>query len=357
MAANKDEVAALRKNLAQAKQKTMNFAFCPGKKGDDCLLLDPRKPTEALVREARKISTGTKTAGGTLTASGSTINLVTESDLPNVSRILKKYLKSVSISMKVQLVDAEGVVLEADEDDQETDAEAAPTQEAAEPAEQTEGARAADSPDPKLQAALSKRLKQVMTQGAAVGPEVKSQFRTRAQEIAQQIKSGALPEAARSLISLENLVQSATQDAAASTDTETEASTGTSPPPLAPAQQSWRNARTAVKNDLKSLVSAVATATSGAPQLKSAARQTAKLNRHFDPLDGRLELVLERLDKATSDPERDKLIKAAHALINEHRRLLDSPFFKAVDNNGFVATRIRGTMLDSLQQVNSALTA
>lgn len=360
MAANKDEVAALRKNLAQAKQKTMNFGYCPGKKGDDCLLLDARKPMESLVREARKISTGTKTAGGTLTVTGSTINLATESDLPNIGRTLKNYLQSVSISMKVQLVDEGGNVLEADEEEaEETPAQAEPADTPAPPepdAEPEPEPEATETPDPKLKAALGKRLKQAIANGAGAGPETMAQIRSEAQKIAQHIQSGALPDAAKSLIALEQLIDTAPQNAPAEDEAKVETDAAT-PPPMAPAQQSWQKARTAARADLKALVSAVAAATGGDPALKGAARQTANLKSHFSQLDKRLETVLARLDKTPTGPERTKLIRVAQTLVAEHQKTLDSPFFKAVDSNGFAATNIRGAMLQSLQQVSAALSA
>ncbi len=348
MPASKDEVATLRKNLAQAKQKTMNFAFCPGKKGDDCLLVDQRKPTEALVREARKISTGTKTAGGTLTVTGSTINLVTESDLPNVSRTLKKYLKSISISMKVQLVDAQGAVLEADDDEEEYSV--APDT-PAQTAEQAPDTQEAEAPDRRVQAALGKRLKQAVSDSAAVDPETRTRLRGEIQRIAQMIQSGDLRDAAGSLVALESEIQAAPGSQPGTEPSPDDMTDPVAQPSLAPARESWKNARAAVRNDLKALVSAVAAATASIPQLRGAARQTADLNRHFASLDGRLEALLARLEKSPEGPERDKLAKAVLSLVNTHRKTLNDPFFAAVDNNGFADTRIRQTLVDSLDQV------
>ena len=53
--------------------------------------------------------------------------------------------------------------------------------------------------------------------------------------------------------------------------------------------------------------------------------------------------------------QRRKLMQEARQIMADYRKVLDTDFFKAVDQNGFANTNIRGAALASLQEVSTAL--
>ena len=78
---------------------------------------------------------------------------------------------------------------------------------------------------------------------------------------------------------------------------------------------------------------------------------------YLDGIDTDLEDTLEKLVEAPDGPEREALKSQARDIIATYRGVLDSPFFHDVDENGFVQTNIRGSALQSLDEVSTALAA
>lgn len=126
---------------------------------------------------------------------------------------------------------------------------------------------------------------------------------------------------------------------------------------LANARKAWSQARSSAANDIKTLVDAIASTTKGMDGLENLPQQASKLATRIAPLDDRLGKLLQAMDSAPDQPTRDKLKRAAKLRLGEHVKLMNSDFFKSVDDNGFAKTAIRTTVLASLKTVNEALDA
>lgn len=116
----------MKKLVLMGKRRPMNFAYNPGPKEDDLLIIDKIKAPEALGRTAKKEGKGTKVALGTFELEGKKLTLKVPKELPGLSKKLRKYLKKLSFSFSVEVLDANGVVLEADLSDEDQSTEDAP---------------------------------------------------------------------------------------------------------------------------------------------------------------------------------------------------------------------------------------
>ena len=76
---------------------------------------------------------------------------------------------------------------------------------------------------------------------------------------------------------------------------------------------------------------------------------------YLDDIDTDLETTLEQLVEAPDGKSRQDLKTAARGIIDTYKGVLDTDFFRAVDNNGFVTTDIRASALASLDKVSAAL--
>ncbi|WP_386628760.1 hypothetical protein [Sulfitobacter geojensis] len=150
----------LKKMLAKAKQKPINFAYAAGKTpADDYLGMDRLKEAKMILKEARA-ETKSKAASGSASVDGRDLKLRCETVIPNLARQIKRYLKLSKLSYNVIVMDIDGSVLETAMDevaDGEGDAETpatAPAEAVPErPAE--EGAAEAEEPvEPEVDLAL-----------------------------------------------------------------------------------------------------------------------------------------------------------------------------------------------------------
>ncbi|MEX0351319.1 MAG: hypothetical protein AB3N15_18000 [Paracoccaceae bacterium] len=338
MATQAIDGATLRQMVNLAKKQSVSFAFCPGSKNDDVLLLDKQQPPAALAKAAKKIGSTPKTAFGRMTADAKTIQLDCESALPNLAKSIRKYLKDNGVSADVQLADGTGA-----EQQEQPDAPAPP---------EADGAR-----DPKpgvdkaAQRALSAELKETLMAAARVGPDAQRLGADVAKQIAAQIKNNEMEAAAAALAELANRIRGmqATQPEQSAPDQDA--------PDLTTARRDWAKARKSAAGDVRALVAGVAKATSDTAGLDHAQREIAKLVQPIQQLDTRLDTLLAQLEKAGSAAERQKLTKAVQRQIGSHVGLMNTSFFKAVDQSGFADTNIRATVLGSLRKVNKAIGA
>lgn len=183
----------LKKMVAMAKKRDLNFAYCPGNDPkEDVFVLDRKKKPEVIGRVARGEGTGTKIGYGTAKVKGKVMLLTCERELPQISKKLKKFLKFESIPMNIVVLDLSGNVLEEDVedlgddgDDDDDDGSAASdevTQDDAETADKAAQEEQASSNDDDDSAAQMRQLKaraaQIQSgikavQGDAQGPLVK----------------------------------------------------------------------------------------------------------------------------------------------------------------------------------------
>lgn len=127
---------------------------------------------------------------------------------------------------------------------------------------------------------------------------------------------------------------------------------GPDPARMAQLRQSWDAARQAALGDMKTLIGAIAQATRGLPGLDDAPRRASALAGHFKPFDARMGKALKALEAQPGD---DRLHKAVAGLVQEYRKLLDTEFFRAVDDNGFAKTGIRAALIRPLDQIRQVL--
>ncbi|MGC1506395.1 MAG: hypothetical protein WA782_19940 [Sulfitobacter sp.] len=125
----------LKKMVMMGKKRPMNFAYNPGPKDEDLMIIDRIKQPDVLGRLAKKEGKGTKVAAGTFELEGKKFSIKVPKELPGLAKKLRKYLKTLDFSFSIEVLDLNGAVLEADltdEDQQEQDQKvAAPTQETA----------------------------------------------------------------------------------------------------------------------------------------------------------------------------------------------------------------------------------
>ncbi|MEX0339953.1 MAG: hypothetical protein AB3N11_13045 [Arenibacterium sp.] len=96
--------------------------------------------------------------------------------------------------------------------------------------------------------------------------------------------------------------------------------------------------------------------TADAEGFEDVASRSDKLFSYLDSFDGQLEDTLQQIIGASGEAQ-DALKATAQNIVSRYRSELDSDFFKAVDQNGFVPTNIRGAALASLDTVSQALAA
>jgi len=112
----------LKKLIKMSKNRPMNFAFNPGPKGADLLLLDKILAPEKLGRTAKKEGNGPKAAYGTFDLHGRKLTVTAIFALPEMARKLRKYLKTLSFSFSIEVVDGKGQSLESDLSEEDLEA-------------------------------------------------------------------------------------------------------------------------------------------------------------------------------------------------------------------------------------------
>lgn len=119
----------------------------------------------------------------------------------------------------------------------------------------------------------------------------------------------------------------------------------------------WIKTRGDLRGEIQSLKSAIDTATAGVDGLEDVPSKSGGLFDYLDDIDTALEDTLEKLVETPDGESREQLKATAKQIISKYETTLDTPFFQAVDNNGFVKTNIRGAAMASLGAVSTALNA
>ncbi|TDK53027.1 hypothetical protein [Antarcticimicrobium luteum] len=117
----------------------------------------------------------------------------------------------------------------------------------------------------------------------------------------------------------------------------------------------WIKTRQALRSDLEALKKAIDAATAGVEGMEDVPARSGVLFDYLDDIDSSLEDTLEQLVETPDGDRREGLKTAARRIIDDYRGLLDTEFFKAVDDNGFARTSIRAGALAALQEVSGAL--
>jgi hypothetical protein len=519
MADLKVEGAELKTLVKLGKKRSLSFGFCPGAKNEHTLLIDRRKSPEMLGKLARQEGESNKVAFGTFEVKGRTMEMTCGRTVPQMAKVIKKYLKSQKISINVVIIDADGNTLESDVEDLPADPDmeddATDAADDGEPAVEASTEVAAEdevnpdqsSEDDSLDAAsLAARLKALRPAVVDAAPEISAKLSKVMAAAVAQIKATALSDADQTITALENAVAkltgglqepaasptvdkeaeikalaaraqalksaiagvpapardkllaaltdavkhirernlddadallnrletaigkltegastaSAAQDsskwdmalsrlqpavdkviaekrgdldainqafnhskkqaeagqfdkaleaaakvaellkqaATATTSGAAESAVDSSQPDVDPYLQSqlaWIETRNKLRKEVEDLRSAIDAATADLPGFEDVPRKSGILLTHIDGIDANLETTLEKLVKAPDGAQREELKSSARKIIETYRGVLDTEFFKAVDDNGFIKTDIRGSALASLQKVSAAL--
>jgi len=114
----KVEGQALKKLIKLAKKNPLPFAFNPSPSVPDCYLaMHRKKSSKILGKDAKAEGAGAKAAFGTIKVEKKLLILQCERVVPNLAKVLKKYLKLQKIVLNIEVRDENGAVLEADVED------------------------------------------------------------------------------------------------------------------------------------------------------------------------------------------------------------------------------------------------
>ncbi len=117
----------------------------------------------------------------------------------------------------------------------------------------------------------------------------------------------------------------------------------------------WISTRSGLRRELEGLKSAIDKTTAGIEGLEDVPTKSGGLLANLDGIDSSLENTLEQLANTPDGDQREGLKTSARRIVDDYRAVLDTDFFKAVDDNGFLKTSIRANALGSLQAVSAAL--
>ncbi len=120
----KDVVDQLKSAIADARKRELSFALCLGKEAATTVLATHKtKNAEAMKREAKQAGETNKLAWGTMAVEGKIVKLsCVDPDIPaGLARKTRELLKLAGVKSKIQLLDAEGNLLEEDADPEDTD--------------------------------------------------------------------------------------------------------------------------------------------------------------------------------------------------------------------------------------------
>ena len=223
---------------------------------------------------------------------------------------------------------------------------------AASPTSEPQAAAATDSgADLK---ALAARAQAIKAQIADVAPAARDKLIAALTTAAQQIKDRNLDAANTMLDRIEAALAkiapaeaAPAQEGGANADVET----------YEKSRLGWIEARSNVRKEIEALKAEIDKTVAGQEGLEEVAAKSHVLFDHIKDLNGDLEDALQALVKTPDDAKRDALKANARQIVQTYEKILDSDFFHAVDDNGFIKTNIRQSAVASLQQVNAAIAA
>ena len=509
-----------KKLVLMGKKRPMNLAYNPGPKGADLMIIHRIKAPDVLARTAKKQGEGTRVAFGSFEVDARKFILTAEQALPGLSKSLRKYLKTLDLSFKVEILDGQGNLLEEDD---EVEAEIAPADpklvqrqitnrirflqddisalgptgaplkktlpvilqafkggdydktrdmlgQVEDKVEQFQEKAATQQKEAKTEVESHPPPKELMARAASLkavlpdlDPEAAPKVRNALVQAIAQLQARDFNQANDKLAAVEKVVNALALRAEAAKPKETPApqediaAPEAAPDPVevpvveplpSPEQTEWeasqadlsstveaaiqsgrgdvdainrafafaqkqaaagnyegavkaaaateqlieeaRNApedvdsapveeapeltpdniltykiertnwsqtRNGLRADLAKLKMAIDARTGGVDGMENVSDQTGALLDYLHDLDTSLEEALDTLRATPDGIQRQKLKDTAKKIIAQYRTTLDTDFFKAVDNNGFIETNIRDTALDALQGVETALAA
>ncbi len=209
-----------------SRKQPLPFAFNPGKSDDDhYFALHRRRPAAVLGKAAKSEGAGTKAAFGSCKVEGRVMQLTCEVVVPTMAKRLKKFLKANKITLNVEILDADGNVLESDIEDLPDDPELYDDDEdtgEASPQDQAEAGAAQQDAQPEVQpdvpdaAALVARIKTAQPRIAAAPKPVADKLTQALKKVVVDIKAQNLARAAAVMDQIDGvLARVAAQPAAA----------------------------------------------------------------------------------------------------------------------------------------------
>jgi hypothetical protein len=166
---SKEAVDSLKEAIATARKRDLSFGLCLGKETATTVLTTHKtKDPEAMKREAKQKGETNKIAWGMMSVKGKDVQLscVDPAIPPGLARKTRELLKLAGVKSKVTLLDAEGNVLEADDDEDDL---IDPADEVEDPVgDSTEEAAAAADPDAAKWVATREKLAAALERAAAV---------------------------------------------------------------------------------------------------------------------------------------------------------------------------------------------
>lgn len=189
----------LKKLVMSGKRHPMNFAYNPGPKDDDLLIVDRKKSPDVIGRTAKKEGEGTKVAYGTFVIDAKKMQLTAEQALPGMSKKLRKYMKKIGFSFSIEVLDSSGNLIDADQDEAEAEEVKKPDQTSAAQADgqEKEAVKAPDTTD------LKERMRAVAAPISALGPKAEPLKQAFAQALAD-FKSGKIEKSDKLLGKIED---------------------------------------------------------------------------------------------------------------------------------------------------------
>ena len=216
----------LKKLIKIARKEPLPFAFNPGKSDDEhYFAMHRRRPAKALGKAAKEEGAGRKAAFGTCTVEGKVMKLRCEIVVPSMARALKKFLKANKVSMNVEILDADGSVLEQDIEDLPDDPSLDDDTPESQPAAGTESASTDQGPSA---ADLVVRVKAAQ-EGINAAPEaIAAKLNPALKKVVEALKSQQFAQADKGLAQIEGVLLKLGKAAAPEVKTDTPAADGPS---------------------------------------------------------------------------------------------------------------------------------
>ena len=170
-----------------------------------------------------------------------------------------------------------------------------------------------------------------------------------------QAKAGKFESALKAASRAEELVRAAADATTTSAAKEALESIPDDVVPYVKSRLAWIGTRKALHQQISGLKNAVDRVASGVEGMEKIGSASGVLFDYLGDIDSGLEVTLERLVETPDGPAREALKSDARDIIADYHDLLETDFFKNVDNNGFVQTDIRSAALASLKDVSAAL--
>lgn len=203
----------LKKMVKLARRGPIPFAFNPGKNDSEHhLAMHRKRPANVLAKSAKKEGAGMKVAFGTCEVKQKVMALTCEKSVPAMAKKLKKFLKANKVSLNVQILDADGNVLEEDIEDLPDDPDLYDADEdQGQDAEQAEPEQeAAPDLDP---AAIVARIKEAQPRIAAAPAAVAGKLAPALKNVVAQVKAQELDAAAQTMTQIETVLDKLSADA------------------------------------------------------------------------------------------------------------------------------------------------